>query len=232
MELKLGLLPRYQKALLRLFYPSLCALCTLLLELEEEGLCRNCFESLRRFRLLPSEERIRIPLTHAKEAWTLFRYEEGIKEILHKIKFGKRRDLLHLFTEEIRLFCERRRHLAEYDSLAVIPLDPWRRIEREFNPSGLLAEKVQEILNLPLEKKALVKRRSTFSQTKLGREARKLNLEGVFRAPDPWRIRGKSMLVVDDIFTTGATLEEAGKTLRAAGASRVGFLTLARTFPS
>ena len=79
-----------------------------------------------------------------------------------------------------------------------------------------------------LEPRILAKKFSTPPQSLLGKEARRSNLQGVFHVRRPHKIRNRSILLMDDIFTTGATLEEAAKTLKNAGASRVGYLTLAR----
>jgi len=224
-----NVLPRYGEALLRLFYPSLCANCESLLELQESGLCVPCRGALEALRLLPSEERIRLSFRYGHEGWALFRYDGVVKEIFHKIKFEKRRDLLRVFSNEISRFLARRPRLAEYDCIVAVPLDLGRRLEREFNQSQMIATKVQEILGVKREK-SLVKKRSTPPQSLLGREERRLNLSGVFSVSLPRRMRGKSVLLVDDIFTTGATLEEAAKTLKAAGAGRVGYFVLARAF--
>ena len=231
MESFISTLPFYREALVRLFFPGLCAFCRQLLELEEKGLCRICRGPLIKLRLLPSEERIRVHLSRVDEAWTLFRYEEAVKEIIHKIKFGKRRDLLHLFNEELRQFFSRDNRFADYDCMVPIPLDSGRRIEREFNQSSLLASKIAKVLKIRIEQKGLGKRRRTPAQSLLGREGRKLNMERAFYVPRPEKIRGRAVLIVDDVFTTGATLEEAAKTLKAAGASQIGFFALARTFP-
>lgn len=231
MELS-NLLPRYGEAFLRLFYPSFCATCHELLELKERGLCPACRENLQKLKFFPSEERIRLSLAYSDEGWGLFRYEDSVKEVLHKIKFGRRRDLLRIFVEEMASFLRRRPQLSAYDWIMPIPLDPRRRPERQFNQSGLLAEKIHKILREKkgprLDQTVLVKRRSTFPQSLLGREGRRLNLDRVFQVPHPRRIQGCSILLVDDIFTTGATFEEAAKTLKLAGAARVGFLALAR----
>lgn len=223
-------LPRYREAFLRLFYPSFCATCQKLLELEEEGLCLPCRENLQKLKFFPSEERIRISLTYGDEGWGLFRYDDSVKEVLHKIKFGRRRDLLRIFAEETISFLERRPQLAAYDCIVPVPLDPRRRAQRQFNPSGLLAQTLHRLLGkkLRLVKKGLLKKRSSAPQSLLGREGRRFNLNRVFRVPHPRRIRGLSVLLVDDIFTTGATFEEAAKTLKEAGAARVGIFALAR----
>ena len=221
--------PHYTEAFLRLFFPSVCVFCNQLLELDERGLCNPCNRNLKKSRLLPSEERIRIPLEAADEGWALFRYEGPAKDLLHQIKFRRRRDLIHLLEEDLADFLKRRPQLASYDSLIPIPLDRRRQMEREFNQSGLVAEKIHQILGIRLWQGGLVKRHRTAAQSLLGREARRINLDRVFRVPHPERFRNRSVLLVDDIFTTGATIKEAAKTLRASGVARVGYLALART---
>jgi len=224
------ILPRYGEAFLRLFFPSSCAGCSQILELEERGLCFTCRGNLKGLRLRPSEERIRVLLAHTDEGWALFRYEGLVKDLFHKIKFERRRDLLRVFHDEIASFLCRRTQSHAYDLIAPIPLDWRRRLDREFNQSGLLAEKVHEILGLPLRRGLLFKRRSSPPQSLLGREARRWNLVRAFCVSPFARIQGRSILLIDDIFTTGATVDEAAKTLKAAGATRVGHLALARTY--
>ncbi len=226
----MNVLPRYGEAFVRLFYPSSCATCGSLLELEERGLCLPCLGNFEKLRLSPSEEKIRISLAHGDEGWALFRYEDSVKEVLHKIKFEGRRDLIRLFANEMALFLKRRPALAAYDTLVPIPLDPTRRLEREFNQSGLIAQMIQKLTGIGLEPGLLTKKRFTPPQSLLGREARLLNLSDIFRACHKKRVNGRSILLVDDIFTTGATLEEAGKTVKRAGARRIGYLSLARAF--
>lgn len=232
----LSVLPHYGEALLRLFYPSLCAVCTQMLELEENELCTSCQGQIGKTKLAPSEERIRIPFSEGEEGWALYRYEGAVKEVLHQIKFGRRRRLLQVFRKEFGPFLARRLKLTSYDHLISIPMDPRRRLEREFNQSDLLAKemdcqfRISGISGPRLLRGGLFKRHSTPPQSLLGRVGRTLNLHRAFWIPFPSRIRGRAILLVDDIFTTGATFEEAAKTLKAAGASRVGYLALARAF--
>lgn len=200
------------------------------MELEEEGLCLPCFGNLKKFRLASHEERIRVSLTYGNEGWAFFRYEEGVKEVLHKIKFEGRRNLIRLLTREAGSFLETWPRLRNYDYVVPIPLDSARRLEREFNQSGLIAGQIGKATGLELRERTLSKRYPTPPQSLLGREGRKLNLNGAFQVNSPRQVRGKSVLLVDDIFTTGSTFEEAAKALKAAGADRVGYLALARAF--
>ena len=230
-------LPRYGEAFLRLFYPSLCASCDQLLELKDQGLCFACHKNLEKFKLSSSKERIRTSLPYGDSTWTLFHYEGIVKEIFHQIKFGKRRDLLQIFTPFIEsFFTERANPLFSYDLILAVPLDLRRRLKREFNQSDIIASRIRQILGKRLtspqfflEKIILTKQRSTPPQSLLGRKERLLNLGQVFRVLHPLFVRGKSILLVDDIFTTGATLEEAAKVLRESGASGIDYFVLARS---
>lgn len=114
------------------------------------------------------------------------------------------------------------------DGLLAVPLHPSRLRSREFNQSSVLAHRLSRHLGLPLYHSSLIRVRATPPQTLLKKKARLTNLRGAFSAPDPHGIRGKRLLLVDDVFTTGATLHECAKTLRRAGSGPVYGLTLAR----
>lgn len=230
----LNTLPYFGEAFLRLFYPSLCATCHSLLELEEKGICGSCWREVQKLELLPSEERIRVSFSYGDEGWALFRYEGSVKEIVHLIKFGRRRDLIKIFEGPIASFMARRTQLAHYDMIVPIPLDARRRMERHFNQSGLISKMIHPFMKRnrfqpSLERRLLLKKHSTHPQSLLGKQGRKLNVEGVFRVIHSNRVSGKSVLLIDDLFTTGATFEEAAKALKAAGAVSVGYLALVRT---
>lgn len=220
----------YGEAFLRLFYPSLCVSCVQLLELDEKGLCRDCLKTLKKLRLEPAEEKIRTKLAGADEGWSLFRYEGLVKDILHQIKFKKRRDLVKIFDREIRGFLKRHTQLASYDCILPIPMDRRRYLEREFNQSGLLAQTVYGFLKSPrLKSRILARKGGALPQSLLGRQGRRINVDHVFSIRNAEQIQGRSLLLVDDIFTTGATIGEISKIFKSEGVSRVGYLTLART---
>ena len=104
------------------------------------------------------------------------------------------------------------------DCIVPVPAHPRRLRERGFNPAGLLARPLARELRVPCHTHLLVRIRDTPSQTRLDRRARRSNLRGAFRCGDlPARI----VWLVDDVRTTGSTLEEAARTLRGAGAAQV-----------
>jgi len=118
---------------------------------------------------------------------------------------------------------------AEADLVAPVPLHPRRVRERGFNQSEILSAAVAAAVVLPHRPRLLVKTTPTRAQTGLGRKDRRRNLKGTFSMGSGAAVSGKRILLVDDIYTTGCTVEECARVLRRAGARRVRVLTLART---
>jgi ComF family protein len=109
-----------------------------------------------------------------------------------------------------------------------VPLHPTRLREREFNQSLLLADRLNRRLGFLLSFTNLGRVRSTEAQTRLRRSARLKNLRRAFQVRRPEEVAGKRVLLVDDVWTTGTTINECAKALRKAGAGDVFALTLAR----
>lgn len=109
-----------------------------------------------------------------------------------------------------------------------VPLSPARRRERGFNQAELIARAVAREARLPLRRRVLKKTKECPPQTGLSAAARRTNVASAYRARLPRSLRGKTLLLVDDVLTTGATAESAARALLAAGAGAVDVLTLAR----
>ena len=118
--------------------------------------------------------------------------------------------------------------LAGVNLVIPVPLFPARQKKRGYNQSELLARAFCQKTGLALDVKSLVRVRDTGSQTKLGREARVENMSGAFKVKDPAAVKGKTVLLIDDVATTGSTLEACAQALRLAGAKRVMAYTFAR----
>lgn len=114
------------------------------------------------------------------------------------------------------------------DLILPIPLHRDRLRERGFNQALLFAREVGTSLRVPVDPGLLTKKRKTEMQTRLKGEERRKNLKGAFAVAEPDRVGGKRILLIDDVYTTGATIEEAAKTLLKQGAEEVRALVLAR----
>ena len=118
--------------------------------------------------------------------------------------------------------------LAEADLIIPVPLHPKKKRARGYNQSELLARAFSRCTGLALDTLALQRTRDTVSQTKLGRQGRLENMVGAFTCSHPESVKGKIVLLIDDVATTGATLEGCAVALRQAGAKRVFAYTFAR----
>lgn len=159
-------------------------------------------------------------------AWTLYPYRPPLQDAICLFKYGGKVSLAEPLA---RLMIDRLPPLEAIDLIIPVPLHAERLREREFNQSLLLADKIGRHLNLPVSGTALTRIAPTPPQTTLSRRERLNNLRGAFTVPRPPSIAGKCILLVDDVLTTGTTVNVCAKTLRKAGAGPVFVLTLGRT---
>jgi ComF family protein len=141
----------------------------------------------------------------------------------------KYRGKVALASPLARLMISRLPALGVVDLVMPVPLHPRRLREREFNQALLLADRIARHLVVPLSYDNLVRTTPSPAQTTLTRKERLKNLRGAFAARQPDTIAGKRILLIDDVFTTGATVNECAKTLRKAGSGDVFIVTLGRT---
>jgi ComF family protein len=156
----------------------------------------------------------------------LWSYRPPLDAVVRGLKFG-RLDYLgrHLAAAMAAALGSR---LAECDGIVPVPLHWRRRLARGYNQAERIARPLARQLGLPCVP-ALTRRRATPPQSLLGREERLANLRMAFRVPAPRRVRGLHILLVDDVATTGATLEAAAAALKKAGAVAVTALVAGRT---
>lgn len=156
-------------------------------------------------------------------------YQTTLQQAIHIFKFQKKkgfaRHLIQLINAHIPADCD----VATYDFILPIPIHKKRLRERGFNQATLLADGIAETTGVPVLTGTLVRKRHTVAQSSLDREARQQNIVGAFDVAEPDIIRGKRLLVIDDVFTTGATIREAVSELWTADPAEIDVLTLART---
>lgn len=163
------------------------------------------------------------------EARTLYPYVPPLQDAICLLKY---RGKVALVPALVRLMVNHLPPRDRFDVVVPVPLHPDRLRAREFNQSLLLADRIARHLRLPFSSGTLVRLASSAPQTTLSRKERLKNLRGAFAVRDPGRIAGKRVLLIDDVFTTGATMNECANTLTRDGAAEVFALTLARTVES
>lgn len=159
-------------------------------------------------------------------AWSLYPYASPLREAVHLFKYNNKfglADALGALMDRAPV------ETVHVDMIIPVPLSLARLRHREYNQSLLLADRLSQAKNIPLSYDNLVRTRETTPQTELTRAVRLKNLRGAFAVRRPQDVTGKRVLVVDDVFTTGTTVNECAKALRKAGASEVYVCTLART---
>ncbi|MFC7332703.1 ComF family protein [Rhodocista pekingensis] len=194
--------------------PPLCACCGRPFDYAapDRSLCGACIAAPPRF------DRCRSALV----------YDEGSRGLVLAFKHADRTDVAEGFGAWLaRAGAEL---LADADLVAAVPLHRWRLFARRYNQAALLALAVARRCGLPACPDLLLRRRRTPSQGGLSRSGRARNVAGAFavRATCRERVRGARIVLLDDVFTTGATVEECARVLKRAGAARVDVLTLAR----
>ena len=150
-----------------------------------------------------------------------------VKNLIRKLKYGRVNKIAVMLGDELSDYFLKMSLKIPADSVIVpIPLHKNRLRERGFNQSEAIAKSLSEKLKIPVLA-ALKKIKITPDQTELSGAERRQNLKGVFSVINPERIKSKNIILVDDVKTTGSTLEEAARTLKKTGAKRIFALTIA-----
>jgi competence protein ComFC len=156
-----------------------------------------------------------------------FYFEHRLREAIHAFKFAGRKDvgrkLVGLLSKKIIGLS------AFVDYIVPMPVSAKRLKERGFNQSYIIAEELSRMIGKPVLHSSLLKVKETKDQYTLSKEERRKNVKGAFGVADTRGIRGKRVLLVDDLFTTGHTAAEASRALSRSGAKETVFFALART---
>lgn len=120
--------------------------------------------------------------------------------------------------------------MKKYDIILVVPISKSRKKERGYNQSELIAKEISKIISVKLEKNILYKIKDTKPQSTLNKQQRKQNAEGAYIAENTLKIKNKKILIIDDIYTTGNTVNECAKVLveKEIKRNNIGILTIAK----
>jgi ComF family protein len=165
---------------------------------------------------------------HFDLARSVVRYRGVAQVVVQALKYAKMtcltQDLVSLLSAGMRSY-----YLTErIDAVTFVPLHARRERERSYNQAKLLAKGLAEAFELPLLPKSLRRIKPTPTQTDLSASERRKNVNGAFTSEDGRWLKGRNLLLVDDVMTTGATVDECAKVLKKAGAARVCVITVAR----
>lgn len=210
-------------------YSPLCAACFGRIKKLTPPFCIGCGVSLVS-ELTPSNICAECRGRHHsfERAWSSSNYEGVMRSCIHYLKYGKHISLASLLGRVLTDFARKYMSMERFDCIIPVPLHSTKLREREFNQAQLLAQCLSDNFNKKLLLRTLLRIKYTIPQSELTPKERKENVKGVFAIRNPLLIKGKNILIVDDVFTTGATLEECALLLKRNGASSIETLTLAR----
>lgn len=218
--------------LLHLFYPRLCEGCGKSLVGAEQVLCITCVPQLpvTSYHHVPDNDTVlriagRFPFVHA----TSFAYFSGeglLQHLLHGLKYKDKKDtgiyLGKLFGYEL----QNTDWIKSVDAIVPIPLHAKKYAARGYNQSAYIAEGISDVLGKPVWDQALTRMRHTESQTNKTRTERIENMQDAFAIKDATLLTGKHLLLIDDVLTTGATIEAAALALLEAVDTKVSIATI------
>jgi ComF family protein len=220
-------------ACLHLFFPRICPACGEALLRFEKVICFSCKSSLPQTGYHHQSDNPiaqlfwgRVPV-HTAAAFYFFRKSGHVQQLLHQLKYGNRPEI----GEEIgSMYGAELAVSASFSSTEIIvpvPLHPQKMRIRGYNQSAEFARGLSRTMNKPALEEALVRNAHSESQTRKARFARWENVNEVFSVRQPELIAGRNILLVDDVITTGATIEACAARLFRAGAGRVSIASIA-----
>ncbi len=210
-------------------FPPLCLACRDRLSSADRYLCAHCSQSLLRV----GESDVTMAVLKDRFACSdvissflpLFYFEEDgvLQHVIHALKYEEMTALGVMFGETIGAALLEHPDYADVDLIVPVPLHAQKERERGYNQSACICTGIARVMNLPLAEHIVRRPKNTRSQTKLSASARLENVKDAFEADaaSAGTIRDKKILLVDDVITTGATIQSCAQVLRSAGATEI-----------
>lgn len=228
----------FLKDILDFFLPSHCSICKKKLSHKEKVVCDECLYSIpvvvkpfceRCGRPTEGESVCNECIEHPHEfsrARAIGKYDSALGELVKLFKYARKISIGKKLGYMLSVILQGDEFLSRGDVLIPVPLHPVAERRRGYNQSEILASEISKFTEIPVLNKVLYKIKPTKSQTEA--EDRQLNVKDAFKVKGDKEIRGKKIILIDDVCTTGATLDECAKELHKATASDVYALVCAR----
>ncbi len=207
---------------LNLIYPNVCGICN---RLSKEDLCKKCeirLNKIAKFKIDIYTDK------YFRKHLYIFKYEGIIKEKLTDFKFNEKAYVYKGFVNFVlknKKFC---RFLKSYDIIIPVPIHKNRKLVRGYNQSSLIARELASSCNILYKNNILIKKINNKPQSTKNKEERIQNVIGAYVIQNKELILNKKVLILDDIYTTGSTLNECAKVLKMNGAKLVDVITIAK----
>ncbi len=222
-----------KKGLSHLVYPSLCEGCSKQLLPEERVLCLNCnIYNLPRtaYHHIPDNETAMrfAGRVNFQKATSFAYFTTGglLQHLLHELKYNDKKYIGYYLGQQLGYDLQQTNWHEGVDIVIPVPLHPKKEAQRGFNQSLFIAEGLANVLQIPINSKTLTRAEHTESQTQKTREERIMNMKGAFSIQDQQQLEQKHILIIDDVLTTGATLESCILALQKTEGVKVSIATI------
>ena len=207
-----------------LFFPPICGICG---KLNKDGLCNKCKIQLEK---VAENDILKQDLEdmYIKELIYIFKYEGIIRKLILDYKFHEKPYMYVCFVNFVLKNEKIFEKLQSYDTIIPVPISKKRMKERGYNQSLLIAKKLSREVKIPLQVNCLLKTKNIIEQSKLNKEQRKQNIQNVYELKNREILNNKRILLIDDIYTTGSTVNECAKILQQARPEKIDVLVLAK----
>jgi len=228
---------QYTSGLLHLFFPHLCAGCGSDIVTTEQQLCLRCIMALPQTNFFnipgnPVEAAFygRVAIKNAAAGY-YFTKQSLVQHIVFQLKYKGNTLLGFYMGQLLGQHLLKSSYYNQVDVMVPLPLNPAREKKRGYNQATLLCNGIASVWKKPVLDKTVIRKVYTETQTKMGRINRWQNMEGVFKVTDAPALMGKHVLLVDDVVTTGASLEACGAEILKIPGTTVSLATFAYTLP-
>ena len=230
---------KIQEKIINLIYPQVCGICG---KINYNAVCPKCNVHLKKqgkMDILTKEELKENSLEKEKffeELIYIFKYEGQIRELILDYKFNEKSYMYKTFVNFLLKNKKIFENIKKYDKIIPVPISKKRYKERGYNQSLLIAKEISmqisyetnNNIKLELVNNCLIKTKNIIEQSKLNKEDRQHNIQGVYTLKNGSILTNKSILLVDDIYTTGSTVNECWRVLQQANPNKIGVLVLAK----
>ena len=228
-----------EKVLEYIFLPS-CGVCG---KLGEGYLCKKCEKELNKYTICANNLKEKtdviytnylkgeintIHINKETEILHIFQYKELIRKLIIQYKFNNKSYLYKTFCEFIVKNKKTFDFIKSYDIIIPVPMHNRKKALRGYNQSELIAKELAKTAKIKIVTDVLIKTKNNKVQSSLNKQDRKNNVKDVYKLVNQEKIYNKKVLIFDDIYTTGATIEECKKEILTANVKKVGILTLAK----
>jgi len=216
-----------------LFYPDLCLVCGNNLLKHEECICTTCLHKTPKTNCFKQRENEvskifwgRSKLENAAALFT-FNKDGNAQKLIHTLKYEEGKNVGIFLGKQLGFAIKESEFFNNIDIVIAVPLHPKKQKLRGYNQSSYLAKGIKEVLSIPINKKSLLRIENTDSQTRKKRFSRWENMMNSFDLKNSNKLMDKHILLVDDVVTTGATLEACAQKLLEIKGVKVSIVTIA-----